>query len=242
MKKYADIIKDIKKARASITDTAKIEKALTRETVRNALDSGDGDALELARTKYHELEQKYIEENEKNDNAKLRIALLKDNAAQAFFAENITIICDIWNKYVGKSYGEKTRDKINLELKSVIGYAVYIDNNYNDANIRVYFPWDNDPASFNKLEFIRTGSISDTMPALSSSNKILEINPKRFRVYNCGEYIENINAHIKALKKAHQAARDAEKKFTDAVRAYNDLTRGNIARASTREGVKTWLI
>ena len=63
-----------------------------------------------------------------------------------------------------------------------------------------------------------------------------------FRLYNCGAYVDDVAAHVQAIRDAHDKARAAEAAFAAAVSDYNALTRGNIAQASTREGVKRWYI
>lgn len=240
MKKYVEILEEIKKARASITDTAKTEKELERIVLKEAYKNGTDEELEAEKAKYKEAEALYIKELEKNENAKLKIEILKDNAAQAFFAETIVTICDIWNKYEGKPHGEKTADKIRAELKDAIGHYISIRNKWSDACIYVSFAWDSG-APFHDLEFHPVWNGSN-QPATDCNNKIIKLSPESFRVYCCGDYVEDVNAHIKALKKAHKAAQDAEKALENAVSAYNALTRGNIQSASAREGVKNWLI
>lgn len=239
MKKYAEILKEITKTKASITDTAKNEKELERLAAREAYASGTDEEKEKARAKYKEAEARYIKELEKNETAKLKIEVLKDNAKQAFFYENINIICDIWNKYEGKPHGEKTADKIRAELKSAVGHYISIRNKWDDACIYISFAYDSG-APFCDIEFHPAWN-GNKYPALTD-NKIIKLSPERFRVYCCGEYVENVNAHIKALKKAHKTAKDAEKALEEAVSAYNTLTRGSIQHASAREGVKSWLI
>lgn len=242
MKKYLEIIEEIKKARADIIDTAKTEKELSYEIVRSAYRSGDIEKAEKEKEKYKALEQQYIKETENNNDIKIKIEILKNNAAQAFFAENIGNICSVWNKYAGKPHGEKTAEKIRDELKKTIGEYVSIGNQYGEASITIYFGYCGDySAPFSKLEFYPIWS-GEKYPALTADNKIIELNPEKFRISNCGEYVENVDEHIKALKETHKAAQAAEKAFADSVNAYNNLTRGNIARASTREGVKNWLI
>jgi hypothetical protein len=238
MKKYTEILKEITDTRNCITDTARIEKELEREAMKTAHTNGNTDELEKARTKYKKAEQRYIEELQKNENANLKIQILKDNATQAFFAENINVICDIWNKYIGKSHGEKTSEKIRDEIKTATGYYVSIGNNYITARIRVYSRY-NTNDSFNSLEFC---PLDYNIKALDNNNKILELKPCDFHVYCCGDYVDDVTAHIEALRKAHAAAKEAENAFKEAVQAYNTLTRGNIQTASTHDGVKNWLI
>lgn len=109
MKKYVEILAEIKRTRASITDTAKNEKELDRLALKEVYKEGTNEELEAAKVKYKEAEARYIKELEKNETAKLKIEILKANAAQALFTETIGIICDTWNKYEGKPHGEKDR-------------------------------------------------------------------------------------------------------------------------------------
>ena len=240
MKKYIEIIEEINKTRESITNAAEADEQSARAAMRTAYTNGTEKELEAAKAKYKEAEARYIAETERNETAKIKIEILKDNAAQAFLHENIDIICNIWNKYEGKPHGEKTAAKIRAELKSTTGYYVYICNRYNDANINIAFSYGSG-APFQNIEFCPIWNGAN-QPAIDNNNKIVKLIPEHFRVYCCGEYVDDINVHIDALKKAHKAAQEAEESYKNAVNAYNELTRGKIAQANTREGVKNWLI
>ncbi len=239
MKTYNEILNEIKKARAAIKDTAKTEKELERALLLEARKEGtDAEFLE-AKTRYEAAAAKYQKECDDNETLKIKIEILKDNAAQALFAEIITPICEIWNKYEGKPHGEKTAQKIRDEIKAATGYRVYIGNKYDDATIKIYFDYEM-RAPFNDLEFLPVWN-GTKQPALID-NKIVKLSPENMRVYCGSEYVENVNAHVKALKKAHAAALEAEKALEAAISKYNELTRGKINRASVREGVKKWFL
>jgi hypothetical protein len=235
MKKYSEILNDIQKARAAMKDTAKTESDIAR-TMLVETRRGDGD-IEKARAEYDAAMERYKQESAHNETQKLKIEILKENAAQALFAENIQTICDIWNKYESKPHGEKTAQKIRDEIESATGLRVYIGNKYDDANIKIYFSYG---APHNDLEFVPIWN-GKKQPALID-NKIVKIAAENMRVYCCGEYVENVNAHIKAIRKAHAAALEAEKALENAISIYNKLTRGNIQHASQRDGVKKYLI
>lgn len=239
MKKYTEILEEIKKARAAIKDTAKAEKEMERLSFIETRKTGTDAEAEAAKEKLQAAMERYQKECDNNETQQIKIEILKDNAARALFAENIGIICDIWNKYEGKPHGEKTAQKIRDEMKNATGLRVYIGNKYDDANIKIYFDYNNG-APFHDLEFLPTWN-GEKQPALKD-NKIVKINPDNMRVYCCGEYVENVNAHIKALKKAHAAALEAEKALEAAISKYNELTRGKINHASQREGIKRWFI
>lgn len=233
MKKYAEILKDISAARAGMIDTAKTEKDLTRNAMLTARKSGTDAELDAALTAYKAAEEKYAAECKHNEDMQMAVEVLRDNAAQAFFAENIGAICAIWNKYTNKPCGEKTSDKIRKELFAALGVRVWIGNKYGDACITCYF---DAPAPFRSLEFCAIRTNGETTPALVG-NKIQPLNPDMFCVYNCGAYVDDVAAHVQIIREAHEKALEAEAAFADAVSAYNRLTRGRIEQASTRGGV-----
>lgn len=238
MKKYNEILKDIAAARAGMIDTAKAEKEYTRAAMIAAHKSESDAEFDAAKTAYEAAEKKYTAECKHNEDLQMAVEVLRDNAAQAFFAENIKTICNIWNKYAGKPCGEKTAEKIRKELFAALGVRVWISNKYSDACITCYF---DAPAPFRGLEFCTKRPNGEAVPALIN-NKIQPLDPEVFRVYNCGAYVDDVPAHVQAIRDAHDKARAAEAAFAAAVSNYNALTRGNIAQASTREGVKRWYI
>lgn len=238
MKKYVEILADIAAARADMIDTAKAEKEYTRAAMIAAHKSGSDAEFDAAKAAYKAAEEKFAAECEHNEDLQMSIEILKDNAAQAFFAENIETICNIWNKYQKKPLGEKTAEKVRKEMLAALGVRVWIGNKYDDAGITCYF---DAGAPFRSLEFCTKRLNGEAVPALVG-NKIQPLNPDVFRVYNCGTYVEDVAAHVQAIREAHDEARKAETAFSAAVSAYNALTRGGIVQASTRDGVKRWLI
>ena len=238
MKKYAEILKDIAAARAGMVDTAKAEKDLMRKAMLSARKSGSDAEFDAAKTAYEAAAEKYAAECKHNEDLQMTVEVLKDNAAQAFFAENIQTICSIWSKYAGKPCGEKTAEKIQKELFAALGVRVWISNKYSDACITCYFDIG---APFRSLEFCAIRTNGEAIPALIG-NKIQSLSPEVFRVYNCGAYVDDVPAHVQAIREAHDKAREAEAAFTDAVSIYNNLTRGRIIQASTHDGVKRWYI
>ena len=81
----------------------------------------------------------------------------------------------------------------------------------------------------------------EKQPALIN-NKIVKISAENMRVTHCGEYVENVAEQINAIKAAHAGALAALEEYRAAIDKYNSLTRGNMARASDREGVKHYII
>ena len=239
MKKYVEILDAITAARAAMVDPEKSEKGFARNAVKIAYKSGTDTELAAAEAAYKAAEEKYAAEFKHNEDLKVALEILKDNAANAFFAESIGTICTIWNKYAGKPHGEKTAEKIRKELFAALGVRVSITNKYDDACITCYDLGRGAP--FRELEFYASRKAGENAPALVG-NKVQALNPDCFRLYCCGGYVDDVPAQVAAIRAAHEKAMEAERAFTAAVCAYNSLTRGNIVRASTREGVKSWLV
>lgn len=240
MEKYVDILATIAATRAAMVDLEKSEKEFARNAVKIAYKSGTDAELAAAEAAYKAAEEKYAADCKHNDDLKIALEILKDNAANAFFSESIGTICTIWNKYAGKPHGEKTSDKIRKELFAALGVRVWVGNKYDDASITCYFDFGS-KAPFRDLEFWAIRANGEKAPALVD-NKIQPLSPDIFRVYNCGAYVDDVEAHVQAIREAHEKAMESEAAFADAVSAYNSLTRGNIARASTREGVKRYFV
>ena len=240
MKKYVEILEAITAARAGMADTAKSEREFAREAMVIANKSGTDAEFDAAQAAYKAAKEKFAAECKHNEDLKMTLEILKDNAAQAFFAESIETICTIWNKYAGKPHGEKTSDKIRKELFAALGVRVWVGNKYDDAIITCYFDFGS-KAPFRDIEFCAIRTNGKKVPALVD-NKIQPLSPDIFLVYNCGAYVDDVPAHVRSIMEAHEKALEAETAFANAVSAYNSLTRGNIARASTREGVKRYFV
>lgn len=65
--------------------------------------------------------------------AEIKKRILADNVKIALFAEAYPVLLDIFKKYSGKPYGEKTREKIRLEALAA-GYSIYIGRTYYDRD------------------------------------------------------------------------------------------------------------
>lgn len=239
MKKYLEIMEEIKTARAAMTDTAKTEKEIERAAFMETARDGSPEEKEKAREKFRAACDRLTEETARNNDIKIKIEILKENAKQALFSENIGTICEIWNKYENKPHGEKTAQKIRDEIKAATGHRVYIGNKYDNANITIY------PGAGMHADEITICPIwngGERYPATNNNNRIVKIDAEKMRVCYCGEYVENVNNHINALKEAHAGALAALETYRAAIDKYNNLTRGNIQRASDREGVKHYII
>ena len=198
----------------------------------------NGNAEYLKREKA--LTAKASAEERKNEESKIKIAILTQNAKRAFFAENIGKICEIWNSYAGKKYGEKTAEKIELELRTATGAGVYIKRYYEETKINIYLTRANGCAVLPNSETEINAYIKDYTPT-DDENKIKPLDAGAVVLYWCGAYVDDIDEHTRKFYEAREALKVAEENAKKAREVYNDLTRGNMKRADGAQGFPTWI-
>ena len=198
----------------------------------------NGDADFLSREK-HFLTEASAEER-RNEKNKIKIAILTQNAKRAFFAENIGKICEIWNSYAGKKYGEKTAEKIRDELSTATGAGVWISRKYNETQINIYLQRANGCAILPNNETEINAYIKDYTPT-DDENKINPIDAGAGVLYWCGSYVDDVAEHIRKFYEAREALKGAEENAKKAREVYNDLTRGNMKRADGAQGFPAWI-
>ena len=90
----------------------------------SALLSADRETLKKNMEKLHFLDNDII-------HCQIVADILKDNYRIAFFTETMPALLQILQKYEGKRYGSKTKEKLYQEVKDNLHIALWIDqNNY----------------------------------------------------------------------------------------------------------------
>jgi DNA-binding protein YbaB len=211
MKDYKNILKDIKKAGEAIekmqNDVNKLDfTEERRQAAKNGgyfnnkgykelYDAAQDNADAISKI-YKEIYNKEIERR-----------ILKANARAALLAEAMPIILKAFEKYDGKPYGEKTREKIREEVKSA-GYGFYITG-YENYKIVIY-TLTNEGYKSHADE--ATGAAHDEaghiQSIITNDNKI---NIKNVIIKSCDNYTED--------------AKKAAAKTADAIRAYSDAVK-----------------
>ena len=147
------------------------------------------------------------------------ICIAKNNYYAAIYADIIPGFCEIWNKYTGKKYGTKTKDKIFHDLKINTGCNIYIKTEYLQS-VSVYYPDNN---INNNVSFYTNTKLID------ENNRVMSIDPGS--IQNRWNHIENIAEKVKQIEDAEKAAADAKKILNDATSVFN---------AAAVDGLKTY--
>lgn len=241
MKKFNEILQEIEHAKQEhSTKAGDALKAFYKEfdAVGRFTARKNGDADFLSREKHFLTEAS--EEERRNEENKIKIAILTQNAKRAFFAENIGKICEIWNMYAGKKYGEKTAEKIREDLTTATGAGVWICEKYNETQITIYLQRANGCGILPNGETTINAYIKDYTPT-DDENKIKPLDAGAVVLYWCGAYVDDVAEHIRKFYEAREALKVAEENAKKAREVYNDLTRGNMKRADRAQGFPAWI-
>lgn len=192
-------------------------------------------ALEAAQKKYRETEEKAkaLHWDEKNyeearkmceaaEVQKIEKFYLMDNLALAMLEEYAPAVIEIFNKYSGKPYGEKTKDKIYNEIKNSLNCGAWISNGYNQT-IHIYLLDDNGFTGAGQAADIE---ISLNNNILSDDNKLMETSAKkltgkyyRAKKTNAAQAAKRYFKEVKKLEKLQEQFRKAADYFNENIQA-----------------------
>ena len=206
MKNYREIVNEIK---ATTDEIKTLENEIEKRITKNGTD-------EIEKTKADRAYDLHI----------LR-TILYDNMRRAYATEKLPILIDILKKYDGKKYGEKTKDKINAEMKEKAGCAVYMAQKYTKTDVTL-IPLKNGYTDYSIYNYNDYQFIAEI---LTSENKItVPSTIDDFTIICCKPYDADPEGTVEQIKKlfaeAEQLRAAAEKK----AREYNSLINNRLNR------------
>lgn len=164
--------------------------------------------------------------NDENDAAALisdlntKNTILKNNYRIALFDETIPAVITVLKKYNGRQYGPKTREKIRDEIKTAAGIDFYINSRTWCDEIIIS---DEYLRYSEQLEIdIRTDE-NGARPRLLIDNKINAPDVEQLTMYY-NNFVDDPAERVQELKKAYNAAREAQQALKKLCDEYNNLT------------------
>lgn len=149
-----------------------------------------------------------------------KIKILKNNYRIALFDETIPAVVTVLKKYNGKSYGPKTREKIRDEIKAAAGVNFYINSRTWCDEIII----SDEFLRYNEqLEINLAADENGERPCLLIDNKINAPEAEQLTMYY-NTFINDPAERVKELKKAYNAAREAQRTLEKKCSEYNNLT------------------
>ena len=144
--------------------------------------------------------------------------LLRNNAKIAFFTEIMPIVLEVFNKYSGKRYGEKTEEKISEEIKQITGCIAYISKSYSQYKYVL-----TDLKTNLSIE-CGTKYINGEQKPLLIDNKIQTINIEEIALFHINKiYFNDINNTIAELKRIYALAYEKQQELKKICSQFNAL-------------------
>jgi hypothetical protein len=225
MEKYRAAWKDAEKissAAAEAMSAALNEKWDARRAAHKNGEKFEKDPAQEARI--DELTAEAARKEKDENRARLAYYISADNAKRALIEGMTRSAVEILNKYAGKPYGEKTREKISAEIADCTGYRAYIKDEYLRSTITFYpGKWTPGPREDLQASYYHAAENSPT-PILKD-NKIQRTAPETWTPDFCKPYNDNgtpaeIAADVIRLYKEAEAAYNA---WNAARSAYNAI-------------------
>lgn len=219
MEKFVDILAEIKRTYEAIRAAESKEK----EMIDNCNKYDDlrkrFDAIQAAK--------KDIAANTENiKSLKITAQILKNNARVAIFHEVLPVALEVLEKYKGKPYGEKTRQKICDEVKAKTNCAFYISSRYGSHSFDIYPQ--NYPANDYNISCGTEYTDGNKKPLLVD-NKIQAVTFDEIALYYISrEYVEDIPQRVEDLKRIYAEAVAKQKELESICSRYNSLAVGDL--------------
>lgn len=217
MKRYFEYVKKIEKERKKLVDLNEYEyrdmwrkrydTCTTREERRAVLDEHT----------QADTERDKIRAN--NTQIKLKLRIMHNNALKILFDDFIPIYLEYIKPLSTRSYGEKTAEKLNDYFKTNFNIAVYVY----PEKIRIN-PLKGGYTYGETLEIDAPYKSGEKVLFITNENKLnADLTSDCFITYDCKDFIDDINGHIKKLKKAYEKAKKLHEQYYQAVSDFNNL-------------------
>ena len=199
-------------------------KEIVKQIKKNANKAHELEALNKKMWHDRNKGDEYAHNTERIEELYLINKILTDNARQSAIATILPVFAELINKYAGKPYGEKTKQKIAEEMKKLTGFRVYLYAGEYRQEIRFY---DGDSNFF---------GYTNTELALYAwhhrqilhDNKIVPFCVEDWSLSYCAEYVDDVINRLCDIKQARQTAMIAYEKAEQAFRELNELVPSSI--------------
>lgn len=189
----------------------------------------------------------YLKEIEKLDKIpnngadidQLKILLQNDNTKIALYNDVIDSIIEIWNKYENKKLGDKTKEKIKLEIEQIFDNTIFVYISKNE--FRVYTRDAN--KKFNGKTLIEITTKNWEYNTTTEDNKIKQINKDMFMERNTyNNYTENIEETANKIITLHKQALQLQEQLNAVYANINKLSNYKQQAVQYTSSVRNYII
>lgn len=235
MKKYTEVLAQIETAREEMKhaqqEIENADKAYSNIFEGLTLKERINKKKESEVIEMHDTYLKAIEKWSNIEiNCKVKIALLKNNAKFALMNDVVDVVVDAFNKFSGKPYGEKTKEKISNEVKEKVNCGAYIYNNI----IHVYM------MNYVGREYDLEIGMKNYSNKFLINNKLQKFTRNDLKLYNgSSNYIENVDTEVKYIRDTQRKIIEKEQELEKMCEEYNKHTMNGINSIIIRSNAST---
>lgn len=235
MKKYTEVLAQIETAREEMKhaqqEIENADKAYSNIFEGLTLKERINKKKESEVIEMHDTYLKAIEKWSNIEiNCKVKIALLKNNAKFALMNDVVDVVVDAFNKFSGKPYGEKTKEKISNEVKEKVNCGAYIYNNI----IHVYM------INYIGREYDLEIGMKNYSNKFLINNKLQKFTRNDLKLYNgSSNYIENVDTEVKYIRDTQTKIIEKEQELEKMCEEYNKHTMNGINSIIIRSNAST---
>lgn len=150
--------------------------------------------------------------------------ILADNYRSALYTEYLPRILEVLKKYEGKKYGEKTKEKIQQDMKDSLNIGFWIDRRYNTFDyLQFYLLNDEGYKTYNMPDFCigTNGTYPDNMKLnISKDNRICVYPYEDYYLTEARGYIADPAEHAEKILEAQTKVKQAEEAYIKALSDY----------------------
>lgn len=155
----------------------------------------------------------YIIAHAEKEKQQIKIKFYENNYLYTLMQESKPILQKVFDKYIGKRIGEKTKQKIQDELKEY-GLGVYWFCEYSDTfKFDVYYIED----CLLEFELITREGIYD------KNGKLKQLDFENMYCYQVSEYVENIEERMEEMERLEKEIEQKEKELNAIIKSHNNL-------------------
>jgi hypothetical protein len=187
---------------------------------------------------YKAKEQEIVQASADNEYKKTYKHYLVNNAKVSLYEEIKNDIVDIFNKYSGKKYGEKTKEKIRNEILEKTQCWTWLDGAYCD-NRKWYMDITPKHKAFKFGDKFGFKIYYENF--VDENNIIQKIDLQGFKQSNVYPYVDDIQARIEQLLTIKEEARKLQELLNEKMDEYNKLVVSGINRLRAEDKIRQGL-
>lgn len=219
MKKFNEILGEINKLYVEVEEAKRLQEAEI-ERYYSAFEGLSFKERVIKKKEDEEAEKQHMQKITQYSSiitdGKIKLKLLQNNAKISLFNEVMPTVLSVYAKYIGKAYGEKTKEKISKEIKEKTDCRVYM----NSGSFSVYPTF----ASLYQFE-CGTRYIDGDKKPLLKDNKIQSVIMEDLELYYINRiYFDDLEATIKELKRLHEEAKKKQEELKEICSRFNELS------------------